>query len=95
MRESLRLKVKVGHSYNLKELWIEIVLLDSFWLNFSALFVLIITIEHYIHMKHDILYRELITKERVIVLMVFNVISRFHIAELVILLPVYQGKFPL
>ena len=92
LKESLLLKVKFGHSSSMEVAWLVIITLESFWVNFSSLFVLIIAIDRYIHMKHGLNYQTLMTKRRATWLVIFNVVFTSNMVVTVIILPKYQKE---
>ena len=93
LRESLLIKTQGLYSGNMKEVLLIIMSIESFWVNFSALFVLIIAIDRYIHMKHGLRYRLVMTKRRAIGLVTFNFVFTSHMIVTVKLLPKYQKGF--
>ena len=92
LKEILLHKVKLGQSSSMEVALVAIITLENFWVNFSSLFVLIIAIDRYIHMKHGLKYQMLLTKRRAICLVIFNVVFTTNTVVTVILLPKYQEE---
>ena len=93
LKESLLLEAQGWYSGNTREFLLIIMSMESFWVNFSCLFVLIIAIDRYIHMKHGLRYRFVMTKRRAIGLIIFNVVFTSHMIVTVKILPKYQKGF--
>ena len=90
LKETLRLIMDQHHSRTIKESYFIVLYVESFWINFSVLLVLIIAIDRYVHMKFLMRYYRIMTKKRVVALILFNVIFTAHMVVTTMLLPKYQ-----